>query len=285
MSVPGLLLVLAAAICHATWNFQVKRIGGGPELVWLFSVISTVVYLPIAVIVVIVDEPAFTGWQLAFIAGSACLHMAYFLLLQQGYRRGDLSLVYPTARATGPLLSTAFAVVVLSETLTVQAAIGATVVVVGVVCLSGGLRRGARKLAISLGFGVAIGCLIATYTVWDAYAVTALMVPPLLMDYGSGALRAAALAPWGIRRWEQVRRHWRDHPVAVLAIALFNPLAYILVLYALTFTPVVYVAPTRELSVVIAVIMGSVLLGEGDLRRRLLWATVILAGVSLLATG
>jgi len=78
--------------------------------------------------------------------------------------------------------------------------------------------------------------------------------------------------------------HWRDHRLGVIAIAVFNPLAYILVLYALTFTPVVYVAPTREMSVLITVMMGSILLGEGDLRRRMLWAGLILVGVVLLAT-
>ena len=76
-----------------------------------------------------------------------------------------------------------------------------------------------------------------------------------------------------------------NHRIEVIAIAVFNPLAYILVLYALTFTPVVYVAPTREVSVLITVLMGSFLLGEGDLRRRMIWATVILIGTVLLATG
>ena len=70
-----------------------------------------------------------------------------------------------------------------------------------------------------------------------------------------------------------------------MEIAVFNPLAYILVLVALTFTPVVYVAPARELSVLITVLLGTLLLGEGLLKQRLFWATVIMAGMVLLATG
>jgi drug/metabolite transporter (DMT)-like permease len=66
-------------------------------------------------------------------------------------------------------------------------------------------------------------------------------------------------------------------------IALFNPLAYILVLTAMTFTPVVYVAPLRETSVLLSVLAGSLLLGEGHVRARLAWATVILTGVVILA--
>jgi drug/metabolite transporter (DMT)-like permease len=111
------------------------------------------------------------------------------------------------------------------------------------------------------------------------------MISPLLLDYASSLGRAILLAPLAARRLPEIRGYWRDHRIAVIAIAIFNPLAYILVLYALTFTPVVYVAPTREISVLLTVLMGSLLLGEGDMKRRLKWALVILTGVSLLATG
>lgn len=93
------------------------------------------------------------------------------------------------------------------------------------------------------------------------------------------------MTPIAIRRVDLIKGHWRDHRKAVLIVASLSPLAYILVLYAMTFTPVIYVAPLRESSVVITVLMGSILLGEGDLKRRLTWAIVIMAGVALLATG
>ncbi len=86
-------------------------------------------------------------------------------------------------------------------------------------------------------------------------------------------------------RTETIRRHWREHKYAVLGIAVFNPLAYILVLTALAFTPVVYVAPAREVSVLITVVLGSVLLREGALRQRMGWACLIVAGMVLLALG
>ncbi len=284
MTFLGLTLVLAAAVCHATWNYFVKSINGGPELVWLFSVISTVIYLPIAVFIVISEQPVFGPWEITFILGSAVLHLGYFLLLQTGYRKGDLSLVYPTARATGPFLSTTFAVLFLGEAMTVQLGLGAAAVIIGVVCLTGGFGRGSGNLTTSLAFGIGAGLLIGSYTVWDAHAVSVLLVPPLLLDYASSVGRSVILAPIAARRMDDVKRHWRNHRKGVIAIAIFNPLAYILVLYALTFTPVVYVAPTREVSVLLTVLMGSILLGEGDLKRRLGWAVVILCGVALLAT-
>ncbi|MEQ9198481.1 MAG: DMT family transporter, partial [Rhodospirillales bacterium] len=269
---------------HATWNFFVKRINGGPELIWLFSALSVLIYLPVALAILIIEKPAFGVPEILFTTGSALLHLGYFLLLQTGYRKGDLSLVYPTARATGPFLSTGFAVLFLGETMTLQIALGAITIIAGVICLTGGFRGGTRNLAVSIGFGAGAGMLIGSYTVWDAYAVSILVIPPLLLDYASSLGRVILLAPLAARRRARLKDYWRDHRSGVIAIAIFNPLAYILVLYALTFTPVIYVAPTREISVLLTVLMGSLLLGEGDLRRRLVWAAVILAGTTLLAT-
>lgn len=284
MSLAGLVLVLAAAFCHATWNVLVKRINGGAELLWLISLFSVLIYLPLAVWIVVVQRPEFGPWSYLILVGSMILHLGYFLLLQAGYRRGDLSLVYPVARATGPLLSTSFAVMFLGESLTVQMAAGALVIVLGILMLTGGLRAGARQFSVSLAFGLGAGMLIGSYTAWDAYAVSVLIVPPLLLDYSSNVGRVVILAPAAYRARAAVGRHWRDHRGGVLAIAVLSPLAYILVLYALTFTPVAYVAPLRESSVLLGVLAGSVLLNEGQLRQRLGWAAVILAGMAVLVS-
>ncbi|MXQ08476.1 EamA family transporter [Alphaproteobacteria bacterium GH1-50] len=286
MSLLGLALVLAAALCHATWNVFVKKINGGPELLWLFSAVALVLYGPLALWILLVERPAL-GWvELGFIAGSSLIHLGYFLMLQAGYRKGNLSLVYPTARATGPLLSSLFAVLILGEVLSTQMAVGAGLIVFGVLMLSGGLRRGSgAELRTSLLFGLGTGLLIGSYTAWDAYAVSVLLVPPLLLDYATTLGRVILLAPVARRRPERVRQLWREHRGGVLVIAVFSPLAYILVLYALTFTPVTYVAPLREVSVLLTVIAGSVLLKEGHLKERLGWAVVILTGMTLLVTG
>ena len=285
MSVLGITLVLAAACCHATWNVFIKRVGGGAELIWLFSVVSVVVYLPLAAWILVVDRPSFGAIEIGFIAGSTLFHLSYFLLLQAGYRVGDLSVVYPTARATGPIISTTFAVAFLGESVTPQMAFGAGTIVFGVFMLTGGIRSRTAAVPASLAFGLGAGALIGSYTAWDAYAVSALLVPPLMLDYASSLGRVVLLTPIAWRKADLIRAHWRRHKAEVIAIAVFNPLAYILVLYALVFTPVVYVAPTREVSVLLTVIAGSALLGEGGLRPRLSWAAVILAGMTILISG
>ena len=284
MSTAGLLLVLLAAVCHATWNFLVKRINGGPELIWLFSLLSTLIYLPMALWILFVDRPPIGLWGALFMAGSAVLHLGYILLLQTGYRKGDLSLVYPVARASGPVLSTAFAVLLLGEVITLQMGAGAGIIVFGVLMLTGGINTQVSNARVSLLFGLGTGALIGSYTAWDAYAVSVLLVPPLLQDYVSNFARVIVLAPHARRNRDAIRAQWRDHRWAVLTIATILPLAYILVLHALTFEPVSYVAPLREVSVVLTVIAGSLFLGEGNLRQRLVWAVVILGGMTLLVT-
>lgn len=284
MSFTGLALVLLAAVCHAIWNFLVKRINAGPELVWLFSFVTLILYAPLALWVVMVQgfDP---GWlELGFLLGSSLLHLTYFLLLQLGYRKGDLSLVYPTARATGPLISTGLAVGFLGEVISPQLLVGAGVIITGVLFLTGGFKRRSEGAGLSLTFGLGAGLLIGSYTAWDAYTVSVLAVSPLLLDYASSLGRSTLLAPVAWRRRDKVATLWQQHRWRVIVIALINPLAYILVLYAMTFTPVVYVAPLRETSVLLTVLAGSLFLGEGHLKSRLLWSAVILTGVSLLVT-
>ena len=106
MSPTALALVVTAAFLHATWNFLAKRIdtseGGGPQLVFLYALLTVVLYTPVALFFLIGAEaswPTAPGWVV--IALSALLHYGYTLVLQRGYRVGDLSVVYPLARATG----------------------------------------------------------------------------------------------------------------------------------------------------------------------------------------
>ncbi|WP_224814829.1 EamA family transporter [Hasllibacter sp. MH4015] len=282
MTILGFSLVLAAAFAHATWNFLVKRLNGGPELLWLFAALSLPVYGPFALCLAVTFE-GWSGPAVLALLGTAILHLGYFLLLQAGYRVGDLSVIYPTARATGPVLSSLLALLLLGQALPAQAALGGAIIVFGVMMLTGGPEGSARPVK-SLLYGLAVGTLIGAYTVWDAWGVSVLLIPPVLMDYASAIGRSVLLYPYARRRWDKVQTLWHDHRWEVMAIAVLNSGAYILVLYALTFTPVIYVAPLREVSVLIAVLLGSVLLGEGQLARRMGWAVVILAGVSILAT-
>lgn len=285
MSGFSIALILVAALLHATWNLLAKRAGeGGVAFVWLFGALATVLYLPVAIGVVVWTDPELGLRQLAAIGGSALLHSCYFTVLQHGYRVGDLSVVYPLARGTGPLLSTAAAVLILGERPTLLALAGAAVVCVGVVSL--GLAPGSRSHAAQgVLFGLLTGGIIAVYTLWDKRAVTTAMVTPLLLDWGSNFGRTIVLTPFALRRKEIVRHFWRTHRLEAVGVAVLSPLAYILVLTALRVSPVSYVAPAREASILFGTIFGARLLGEGRPAARLAGAAAIVAGLAALALG
>ncbi len=244
-----------------------------------------VFYAPVALVVFFWQKPDIGPLQLVFMVGSALIHLAYFLILQKGYREGDLSLVYPLARGTGPTIATLVAILFLGERPSALALLGAFLVAAGVFFLSGGSGgfRGSRKRGV--GYGLLTGIIIAAYTLWDKYAVSTLMIPPLLQDYCTNLGRVIMLAPVAFRKWGDVRKEWRIHRKEAIGVGLLCPLSYIMVLTALVSAPVSYIAPAREVSILIAAVMGSRLLAEEDIRRRLPAAVAIVVGVIALAAG
>jgi drug/metabolite transporter (DMT)-like permease len=279
-------IVLVSAIIHATWNLYAKRAGGGAMFVWLINLIACAAYLPFAVATIVLAKPVIGGIQLVFMAGSAVLQLAYFLALLRGYRLGDLSLVYPLARGTGPLIATIGAIVLFGERPSPLALGGMLLVVSGAFVLSaspsafaGGDRFGA------LTYGLTTGLLIGAYTLWDRYAVTTLQVPPLLQYYGAGLGQFLLLTPFALGHRSDITQEWRLRLRPLLIVGLLSPISYILVLTAFTLSPVSYVAPTREISILLGAILGTRLLAEGDARRRLIASGAMVAGVMALALG
>src|SRR5690349_21278306 len=100
----ALAMVLASAVFHAVWNLFAKQARGGVVFVWMADSLSIALFAPAAALVLLLQPARVDGVALGFIAGSALLHLTYFVLLQRGYGAGDLSLVYPLARGTGPVL-------------------------------------------------------------------------------------------------------------------------------------------------------------------------------------
>lgn len=215
---------------------------------------------------------------------SGALQTAYFLTLQAGYRAGDVSVVYPLARGTGPLLAVLLAIALFGERPHAVALVGAGAVVVGVIVigLAGG-RAHWRDARAGVIWGLLIGVVIAAYTLWDAHAVTALALSPILLNAGTSTMEAALLAPVAIRRWSAVRTAWREHWRDVVVVSVLSPLSYIFVLFAMQLAPVSLVAPAREISVVFVGLAGWLLFKEPHPLARLSGAVVVLGGIVLLA--
>jgi drug/metabolite transporter (DMT)-like permease len=134
-------------------------------------------------------------------------------------------------------------------------------------------------------FALITGAFIACYTLWDKYAVGTLQTLPLLQGYAAFPIMALVFAPQVHRARDQTARVWRAYRPQILGAAALGPLAYILVLIALSFTAVSAVAPAREVSVLFGVLLGRRLLGEDGLARRLIAAVAIVAGIVAIAIG
>jgi drug/metabolite transporter (DMT)-like permease len=295
VSPSAIALILIAAVCHATWNLFSKQAaaGGAVCFVWLFFTAATVLYAPVTAVVLIVSHPRLSGLPTVFLAGTAVIHIGYALLLQNGYRLGDLSVVYPIGRGSGALLAALAGIVLLGERPGLLGAIGIVAIVTGVIVIGLPARRPAPtgpaghgpppRAALGVTFALVTGVTIAAYTVWDKYAVATLHVPPVVEDWAATLGVVLALAPFALRDTNRLAAVWRDYRRQVLGAAVLSPLAYILVLSALEFTAISAAAPCREVSVLFGVLLGRRLLGEGSLARRLAAAVAIVTGIVLIA--
>ena len=288
MSFLALLLVLASAFIHASWNFILKKSGGGSGVIALSCLLSLAIYLPVLVGAAIVQHYQFQWIHLGLMAMSGMVHLVYFLLLDRAYRSGgDLSIVYPLARATGPLLTILFAIAVIGERPGPVPLAGAVLIGISALVLTGNPLAWHKSEARSaVGFALLTGMTIAVYTLTDKWSVAVWLIPPLVFDWGCNFFRCLVIVPLTRHRNPgAMATAWSERRGTVLVIAGLSPLSYILVLTAMVFTPVSLVAPAREVSILFAALMGAHLLKEGDVGRRAIAAVGMVLGISGLALG
>ncbi|MDH5263334.1 MAG: DMT family transporter [Betaproteobacteria bacterium] len=284
----ALTLVLTSALIHASWNFLLKKSGGGPGLITAACLVSLVVYAPVVAIAAWVQRYQFQPVHLALMFSAGMIHTAYFLLLDRAYRSGgDLSIVYPLARATGPLLTIAVAVLFLGERPGPTALAGAVLIGASALLLTGNPFQWHRSEARqAVGFALLTGFTISLYTINDKWSVATWLIPPLVFDWGCNLFRSAVLVPFTQRRWPgALAKAWRERRATVITIAILSPLSYIFVLTAMVFTPVSLVAPAREVSILFAALLGAHFLKEGDVKRRMVAAVGMALGVAGLTAG
>jgi Predicted membrane protein len=289
MSYTALLLIVLAAFVHATWNLLAKRAAqGGPTFVFVYTAIAGLLYLPWTIWLIADGAVTLSGPVVLCLALSGAIHLAYSLFLQRGYQVADLSVVYPIARGTGPMLSTIGAFLILGETPSGYGILGLIAIVAGILLIStqGNLakfrqpeaRRGVR-------WGTSTGAMISAYTVVDAYGVKMLGIHPVVLDWCSNALRVVMLGPWVIRNRHLFRERMKNRWGLAIAVGLLSPLSYILVLQALQIgAPLSLAAPAREMSMMVGALFGMVILREKVGFARLTGCAIIVVGIVLLGS-
>jgi drug/metabolite transporter (DMT)-like permease len=266
-------LALGAAFLHAGWNVLLAGSRDTRSTTAGLLLFGTLLLAPAAVVTGGVSTSA-----LPYIAASAMLELCYFLLLARAYDSGEVSVVYPIARGSAPVVVLAFGAVALKEGVAAGAVAGVLLVALGVLLVGLGALwplEGAKSALPrrDVWFGLAIGAVIASYTLVDAEGVEradpiaylALVVAPCAVVY---PFVAKVRPDVGVRS-------------ALTAAATFG--AYLLVLAALRLAPAAPVSAVRESSVVIAALLSAVVLHERVDAKRVAGAFAVTAGVAAIA--
>ncbi len=269
-------LVLFSALLHATWNAQLK---GGSEDGYsrpqFMATMSLAVGLIALACALFVPLPTRASW--ICIALSAAIHIAYNLLLLQNYKLSDFASSYPIARGISPILVTLGAFFLMHQRPNVFTITGVVMISVGIVFLSTGKDKLGTFATLS---ALATGAIIAAYTVVDGMGVQR---SQNTLSYTAWVFATYLLMPVVLRLLKfPVRVFHKESLPRATGAGIFSLAAYTLVLWATHYAPVGIVSALRETSVLWAVVIGRVFLGEAFTWRRMASASLICCGVILL---
>jgi len=274
MSTTLVLLVLTAALLHASWNAMVKS-GGSPVFsIASYQLVGTVVCVPL---VWLVPFPGVESWL--YIIASVVIHNAYYFTLAKSYRSGDLSLVYPLFRGLAPVLVAIGAAVFAGERLASSAFLGVALVSTGLIALALFGGHEARPSVAAVKWGLLTSLLIAAYTIVDGSGART------VQNSLSYILWLFLFESFPIGTWLLLtqRAEWfeyiKSRPGKVLIGGVASSAAYGLVIYAMTLGAMALVSSLRETSVIFAAMIGAVFLKERFGRQRILAATIVAFGV------
>ena len=288
MPVVPLLIVLLSAAGHAMWNLLAKR--SRHKLVFIAGLytLALPLFLPIYLWRGLGAELGPGAW--ACMVGSGAAKAVYVVLIAEALTLGDLSMAYPLSR-TAPALVPVWAVLLLGERLSGLGVVGIACVVVAVfvIHLEGLSLAHVRRLSRALrtrgtGFALLAAVAISVYSVIDKLAVSR-YVEPIPFGFVHWLFAAAFLAPYVLWRcgWAEVRETVRTEWLPLLLAAALDIGAYTLILFVMETCKVSYIVAARQMSQIVAILLGTFVLREQHGRIRLLGGLLILAGITLIA--
>jgi len=281
-----LAIVLSAAFLHAGWNYLLKKSQRKIVFIWWFMLVALVLYFPMFLYFWPRTTISPLGWKC--LAATSLLHFFYFWFMAGAYERGDLSLVYPLSRGSGPLFVPLLAVIFIHEQLSLIGILGIGLVVFGiyVIHLQSFSRQSFLKPLLALRgsaslWALCTGGTIAGYSLVDKVGVG--VIYPPVYNYLMLACVWFLLSPYVLakeRTW--LKEEWRKNKGTILAVGFLVLFTYTMVLFAMRMSKVSYVAAVREVSIVISCYYGVIWLGEKHGRQKLVGAILIASGVVLI---
>jgi drug/metabolite transporter (DMT)-like permease len=274
----ALALILGATVFHTTWNLVLKSESRRLEAA-LLALVGAVLLSAPALLFHPLAEVSLQAWALVLLSGA--FETAYLVALTAAYRIGDLSLVYPIARGTAPLMVTPLAMLVLGERLSPSGLVGVALIVAGIFGMHPGALRSATGARPAVGLAALSGLMIAGYSLVNKVGVGTMPVLlwAFLVQSVDAVLLLIVLEVRGGISWPRAGApRWRAFAIGALMLG-----AYLAILTALSLAPVSYVVAGREVSIVVTALAGALLLRERHSGRRIAGAVVIFAGLVVLA--
>ncbi len=283
MSGLALAIVIVAAFLHASWNFLAKKSKKKMAFIWWFLLIATLVYLPMFLYYWPRQTVSLAGW--ACIVATGILHALYFWFMGGAYERGDLSLVYPLSRGSGPLFVPILAIIFLQEQLSFAGIVGISLVILGIYSIHlksfsvvsflepfRALRGSASVWALCT------GGTIAGYSLVDKVGV-GLVYPPVYI-YLMFVISLLLLSPYVLlAQRDALKLEWLVNKWPVLIDGFLVLLTYLMILFAFRLSKVSYVVAAREVSIVFSAFLGIIWLKEKHASQKIVGAALIALGV------
>ncbi|HEY7362951.1 MAG TPA: SMR family transporter [Methylomirabilota bacterium] len=283
MPTTALVLVLVAAVLHATWNALGKQARHPLCFLWSAVTLATIVGVPAALPMLLTAGIPTAAWP--YVISTIGLHWLYFYALGRAYHSGQFSVVYPVARGLGVALVPGVALLVFDEWPSPVGTAGVGLVVVGIVALHlASVGPQAVRLAhpaAGTWWALATGLTTAAYSLVDKAGVTRLHPLPYIVLMFLGM--SLTLLPVVLAESQALRREWRANWRTIVAASVMMLVAYLLVLFAFRLSKTAYVVAARETSIVLSALIGALWFREGRLGPRLAGAAVILVGVVCVA--
>ncbi len=272
------LAVLFAAFCHASWN-AILRIGGDKlNSITLLVAAAGLIALPG---LFIVGVPPAAAWP--YLIASAFVHVGYNTSLALAYHHGELTRVYPLVRGSAPLTTLVISLLFLSEGVDTMETVGIVVLAGGIMVLAadGGLRA-IRAAPHVLLYAAATSLCITAYTLADGigarfadnanqYVVWLFVIDALPMLIGVLVIRRRSFLA-------AARANWRQGLIG----GGLSLIAYWIVIWAFTVAPIPIVAALRETSILFALTIGVLWLGERVTKVRAISIVLVVAGLALM---
>lgn len=283
MSLITFFVVLVAALLHATWNALIKVSGDRLAIMAVITGSTSLLVIPLLFVFPLPDK---ASWP--YLGASALIHSGYMLILVKAYSHGDFSQIYPVARGSAPLLTAILGFVFVGEKIAGLELLGMLLIVGGIIAFA--FENSIRKVkkidnkvsSIGIALSLLVGLSITAYSLVDGLGarVSGNAFSFIAWSFFLDGFIVAAVAY--VRRRNQIRQTILKVWKPGLLVALISTIAYGLVVWSFTLSPIGLVATLRETSVLFALLISAFLIREKISRYRVIMSVVVLLGIGLI---